>query len=85
MSERYDHYIALFGCYDHKDNVKSPLLALKRLPDYGVPNKTTAATQKEVIISTLEFYQREPEELIFFVGDNCSASKYLAGFHSLVV
>ena len=78
-SEGSDHYIALFACYDHKGETKTPLLAFQPLPDYDAPNETeyqlTAAAHKEFIISTLAFYQ---EALTFLVGDNCSTNKALA-------
>jgi len=81
-SEGNDHYIALLACYDHKGETKTPLLAFQPIPDYDASNETdyqlTAAAHKEFIISTLAFYQREPEALTFLVGDNCSTNKALA-------
>lgn len=81
-SEGNDHYIALFACYDHKGEAKTPLLAFQPLPDYDALKETdyqlTAAAHKDFINSTLEFYQREPEALTFLVGDNCSTNKALA-------
>jgi hypothetical protein len=81
-SEGSDHYIALFACYDHKGETKTPLLAFQPLPDYDAPSENeyqlTAAAHKEFIISTLAFYQRELEALTFLVGHNCSTNKALA-------
>ena len=58
------------------------MLAFQPLPDYDASNETdyqlTAAAHKEFVISTLAFYQREPEALTFLVGDNCSTNKSLA-------
>ncbi len=81
-SEGNDHYLALFAIYDHKGETKTPLIAFQPIPDYDAPDESeyqlTAAAHKEFIISTLAFYQREPEALTFLVGDNCSTNKSLA-------
>jgi hypothetical protein len=78
-SEGNDHYIALFACYYHKGETKSPLLAFQPLPDYDAPNETeyqlTAAAHKEFIISSdtelIPFIpnRREEQDLRNFMSD----------------
>jgi hypothetical protein len=78
-TEGNDHYIAIFACYPSG----TYLIAFQPIPDYdsetvGADYRLNADAHYEFIISTLAFYDRGPEALLFLVGDNCNTNTALA-------